>query len=93
MKGTLVPKVGVVGLLSTPLLMLTFHVYVVRELLAALLFFSLFFWAMTIPLFILTVLVAASWNLVARFAALVAHLRSHWPYLVVRPTTAGNARD
>lgn len=92
MREALVPKLGVLGLLSIPPVVLVFRVYAVRELLTALLFFSLFFWAMTIPLFILTILFAAGRTLVTQFVALVARLGSRLPHPVVHPTTAGRAQ-
>ena len=92
MREALVAKLGVLGLLSIPLVVLVFRVYAVRELLTALLFFSLFFWVMTIPLFVLTILFAASRTLVAQFMALVARLGSHLPHPIVHPTAAGKAQ-
>lgn len=92
MREALVSKLGVLGLLSIPLVVLALHIYAVRELFAALLFFSVFFWAMAIPLFILTILFAVGRTLVAQFVALVARLGSHLSHPVAHPAPAGRAQ-
>ena len=93
MRKATVSRVILLCLLSVPLGALALHSYAVRELLAVLLYFSLLFWAIAILFFILMVLFAASWNLVAWLATLAAHLGSHSRHPAVRPTTAGGMQD
>lgn len=84
MRKTRVLRLVALCLLSGPMLVLALHVYVLRELMAALLFFTLLFWAITMPLFILAALGAASWSAIARLTARGAHLGPQLRHPTVR---------
>ncbi len=77
MSKTRVPRAVVFCVLSALMVAFTLHVYLLKELKAALLFFSVFFWAMIMTLFIFMVLAAASWNAITWLTALAARLGAH----------------
>lgn len=90
---TRVPGVAVLCFVSILIIALASRVYVLRELIAAPLFFSLLFWGIAMSLLLFATLIAASWSAIMWLTGLAALLGSDLRHPVVRPTTAGSSHN
>jgi hypothetical protein len=93
MSKTRVSKAVVFCVLSAFMIAFTSDVYILKELMAALLFFSLFYWAMTTTLIILVFLAAVSWQAITWLAARTALLGPQFRHPIVRLPRAHVARN